>query len=66
MFFKPKKVYDFWTQIEKIFNVYLWSVTPLPLMIWINNIFFYLIDWLFISDPNLIGTYPDMYNNWLC
>jgi N-acetylneuraminate synthase len=20
----------------------------------------------FISDPNIKGTYPDMYNNWLC
>ena len=38
----------------------------MPLTIWMINIFFFLIDWLFITDPNLIGTYPDMYNNWIC
>jgi hypothetical protein len=52
--------------MEKIFHVYFWSVTSLPLIIWMNNIFFFTIDWLFISDPNIKGTYPDMYNNWLC
>ena len=66
MFYKPKKVTDFWTQIDKIFNVYLWSLTPLPFLIWTNNIFFLVFDWLFITDSKYKGAYPDMYANWFC
>ena len=65
MFYKPKQVYDFWTQIDKYFGAWVLYFTPIPVIIWWNNLIYYLVD-LFSAGNNkeLQNIYPSMYNNW--
>ena len=51
MFYKPKLVYDFWTQIDKYFWAWVLFFTPIPTLIWLNNVFYYFID-LFSAGSN--------------
>jgi len=63
-FFKPKKVNNFWNQIDKYWNVLFWWFTPLPYFVWTSNVFWWAWDSVTITDPDLVGTYPNMYRNW--
>lgn len=64
MFFKPKQVTSWRTQWDKWFSAYLFQFTFLPPIILFNNFWFFFTDLFTITDPNKLGTYPSMYNNW--
>ena len=46
-------------------NAWIWFLTPIPTMIFINNWFYYLIDLItYGNDPETQGYFPSLYNNW--
>jgi len=65
MFFKPKRVTNFWEQMEKWWNAFFWGWMGIGLYVWQWNTLMWLIDSIFINDPAMVGTYPSMYNNFL-
>ena len=65
MFYQPKKVTNFWEQMDKWFNAYIWGLFGLGAFVLLWNSMTFSIDLLFISDEELKGTYPTMYNNFL-
>ena len=65
MFFKPKPVTNLWEQMDKWFNALFWGLLGLPLYILLWNSLMFSIDLVSISDSELKGTYPTMYNNFV-
>ena len=63
MFYKPKTVNSFQEQFEKWMAALFWYFTPLPLMVFCSNIFWFSFDFLFISGEKEAGTFPHMYQN---
>ena len=65
MFFKPKKVTNWRLQWDKWLNTFFFQFTFLGPIILFNNIWYFFYDLFSITDPNRVGRYPSMYNNWL-
>lgn len=65
MFYQPKRVTNFWEQMDKWFNAYIWGLFGLGAFVLLWNSMTFSIDLLFVSDEELKGTYPTMYNNFL-
>mmetsp|Transcript_16219 Transcript_16219/g.25095 ORF Transcript_16219/g.25095 Transcript_16219/m.25095 type:complete len:236 (-) Transcript_16219:22-729(-) len=65
MFYYPSPVMGWSDQMAKWFAAWFWFWTPIPLLVAINNCFFYLWDWIqFDFSPATQGIRPTMYNNW--
>lgn len=65
MFYKPKPVTNFWEQIEKWGNCWFWGWFGIGSWVLLWNSMNFLYDAIAINDPELVGTYPSMYNNFL-
>ena len=66
MFFVPRPVYTWGDQVLKWTAAALWFWTPLPTMIFFNDIWWYLWDsFQYNGDPTTTGIKPSMYDNWM-
>ena len=65
MFYQPAKVKNWNDQWDKWITGSLLFWTPVPFMIWFNNWWYYIIDWItYANDQSKQALRPSMYNNW--
>jgi hypothetical protein len=65
MFYQPKRVENWDDQWDKWLSAVGLFWSGIPILIWINNVWFYLLDWSrFFNDEVRKDYRPQMYDNW--
>jgi len=65
MFYVPRPVTSWGDQVLKWISAIIWFWTPIPSMIFINDIWWYVYDiFKYNGDPTTNGIKPSMYDNW--
>jgi hypothetical protein len=66
MFFVPRPVTNWNDQVLKWTAAAFWFWTPIPSMVFIGDVWFYVMDaFQYNGDVNTKGLKPSMYDNWL-
>lgn len=66
MFFVPRPVLSWGDQVLKWIAAVIWFYTPIPIMVFINNCWWYIFDiFQYNGNPSTNGVKYSMYDNWM-